>query len=88
MRNKTINEVMFSEVDYVDDLSFIITMFHDAMLERGLVTEQQRVAIFSNIDLIFDMHTNLLEKLGKWAQHPDGPEVADCFGELVRPFLR
>mmetsp|Transcript_8188 Transcript_8188/g.34398 ORF Transcript_8188/g.34398 Transcript_8188/m.34398 type:complete len:1216 (+) Transcript_8188:36-3683(+) len=84
MRNKTINEVMLSEVDYVDDLHFIIGHFHDPMLERGLVTEQQRVAIFSNIDLIFDMHTNLLDKLGKWAQHPDGPQVADCFGELTQ----
>lgn len=89
-RELVIREIYTSEYSYVNQLNITVDVYEK--LGRGTFTAEEMKIIFSNIDVIREFNTSLLQKLHKaldsWSpQHTSSLPIAQIFLE-IHPFLK
>lgn len=70
-RQEAIFELYKSEVDLIEDLEMIKSAYRDSLKKLGLLTDNEAVQIFGQIDGLIPLHQDLVEAL-KDQRLPDG----------------
>eukprot|EP01088_Endostelium_zonatum_P014429 TRINITY_DN3179_c2_g1_i4.p1 TRINITY_DN3179_c2_g1~~TRINITY_DN3179_c2_g1_i4.p1 ORF type:complete len:1001 (+),score=369.59 TRINITY_DN3179_c2_g1_i4:161-3163(+) len=62
-RLEVVFEILFSEQFYVYDLEVLMKVFIGGIQDRALLSKEELGYIFSNMELLYDFHSSLLEAL-------------------------
>ncbi|XP_066257647.1 rho guanine nucleotide exchange factor 39-like [Euwallacea similis] len=81
-REKSLLEIVNSEIKYVQQLETIINFFMKPAIERKLLKPDHYEILFGNINTIYDINKELLNKLDKGFDN-----VANAFSKIA-PFLK
>ncbi len=83
MRNLVINEIINTERDYVKDLQIIMDQFRNPLKEEGILSEEELRDIFSNINLLIKVNTELLDDIFVRVKETKGDQLGQSFILLV-----
>lgn len=80
-RDARLDEILYTERDYVNDLKLTIDIFLQPMRQRKLLEEQKIYALFCNLETIVGVNTQLLIDLEQRMSTPE-KIVGDLFVQL------
>ena len=84
-KESVIHEIISTERDYVNDLEIITEQYLKTLEAKKLIRNDQRDAIFGNIDELIPIHSHLLSELEREFDEED-PNFASVFVDFVRSF--
>ncbi|EGC28970.1 hypothetical protein DICPUDRAFT_159515 [Dictyostelium purpureum] len=64
-RIKIVKEIIVTEKDYVRDLYIVIDVFLNQIKEKGLLSPKDIQTLFSNIEILISVNSNVLKELEK-----------------------
>lgn len=56
IREKVLNEIIQTEMDYVKDLQLIINVYKKDLISRGIITAEQERTLFSNVEELEELN--------------------------------
>ncbi|KAI9291013.1 Dbl homology domain-containing protein [Neoconidiobolus thromboides FSU 785] len=80
-RQEIINEIVYTEKDYISDLLILKVLYMDKLKESNIIDDEAYNHLFLNLNSIIKLHQNLFKELKqrKDQQQPIIKEVCDIF---------